>query len=337
MESSDAGRGGWKSKPIQPQKNKMNMNILRQEKLIAQKKKEIEAKMAEQAKINVQATSKPIPPSSPTLQGPSSNKFVNDGSFLQQFMKMQKEKSNSVSGSTSDTKTPSTSSPGGNSLQKKSILVGKRPGLGVSSMLSQFKSYSQSKKNPVLSQRPSVFCSPDDEDEEEEADYSRFLEMKVSPPEDSDTRLIIDKMASFVAEGGPELERKAKEDYKDNPVFSFLYDKSSLEYLYYKNRVANLKKDLLRPENTSDNGRILTHTILSTFPLCHLSSQKNKNVIAKGVGSMSIVKSPKSMYLTSNPSLTDTLDCVMYGYFNRLKVAVDRSNLSNTMFLSSRV
>lgn len=31
-------------------------------------------------------------------QGPSSNKFANDGSFLQQFMKMQKEKSNSVSG-----------------------------------------------------------------------------------------------------------------------------------------------------------------------------------------------------------------------------------------------
>ncbi|XP_070774933.1 SURP and G-patch domain-containing protein 1 isoform X2 [Enoplosus armatus] len=255
MESSDAGRGGWKSKPVQPQKNKMNMNILRQEKLIAQKKKEIEAKMAEQAKKNVQTTSKPIPPSPPSLQGASSNKFANDGSFLQQFMRMQKEKSNNVSGSTSDTKMPSTStsSPGGNALQKKSILVGKRPGLGVSSMLSQFKSYSQSKKNPVLSQRPSVFCSPDDEDEEEEADYSRFLEMKVSPPEDSDTRLIIDKMASFVAEGGPELERKAKEDYKDNPVFSFLYDKGSIEYLYYKNRVADLRKDLLRPENTSNN------------------------------------------------------------------------------------
>jgi len=27
-------------------------------------------------------------------------------------------------------------------------------------------------------------------------------------------------MASFVAEGGPDLEMKAKEDYKDNPVFS---------------------------------------------------------------------------------------------------------------------
>ncbi|XP_040911093.1 SURP and G-patch domain-containing protein 1 [Toxotes jaculatrix] len=255
MESSDAGRGGWKSKPGQPQKNKMNMNILRQEKLIAQKKKEIEARMAEQAKMNVQTTSKPQPPSSPSPQGASSNKFANDGSFLQQFMKMQKEKSNNVPGSTGDTRSPSTptSLPGGNALQKKSILVGKRPGLGVSSMLSQFKSYSQAKKSPVLSQRPSVFCSPDGEDEEEDADYSRFLEMKVSPPEDSDTRLIIDKMASFVAEGGPELERKAKEDYKDNPVFSFLYDKSTMEYLYYKKRVAELRKDLLRPENSSDN------------------------------------------------------------------------------------
>lgn len=255
MEPSDSGRGGWKSKPIQPQKNKMNMNILRQEKLIAQKKKEIEARMAEQAKMNVQTTSKPLPPSSPSHQGASSNKFANDGSFLQQFMRMQKEKSNNGSGSTSDTKTPTglASSPGGNALQKKSILVGKRPGLGVSSMLSQFKNYSNSKKNPVLSQRPSVFCSPDDEDEDEEADYSRFLEMKVSPPEDSDTRLIINKMASFVAEGGAELERKAKEDYKDNPVFSFLYDKSSVEFLYYKKRVAELRKDLLRPENASDD------------------------------------------------------------------------------------
>lgn len=83
-------------------------------------------------------------------------------------------------GSTSDTKalSASTTPPGANTQQKKSILVGKRPGLGVSSMLSQFKNYTQAKKSPVFSQRPSVFCSPEDEDEEEDADYSRFLEMK---------------------------------------------------------------------------------------------------------------------------------------------------------------
>lgn len=82
--------------------------------------------------------------------------------------------------STSDAKPSlsSTSSASGNSLQKKSVLVGQRPGIKVSKMLSQFKSYSQPKKNPVLSQRPSVFSSPDDEEEEEETDYSKFLEMK---------------------------------------------------------------------------------------------------------------------------------------------------------------
>ncbi|XP_028987475.1 SURP and G-patch domain-containing protein 1 isoform X2 [Betta splendens] len=250
MDHGDAGRGGWKSKTVQTQKNKMNMNILRQEKLIAQKKKEIEERLAEKAKTNVQTTEKH---EAPSLQGPSSNKFVNDGSFLQQFMKMQKDSPNSASGS-SDIKTPlsPSSSSGGNAVQKKSILIGKRPGLGFSSMLNQFKNYSQPKKNVVLNQRPSVFCSPDGEDEEEEPDYSKFLDMKVSPPEDSDARLIIDKMASFVAEGGVELEKKAKEDYKDNPVFLFLYDKSSLEHLYYKKRVAELRKDLLRLENTSD-------------------------------------------------------------------------------------
>ncbi|XP_049603311.1 SURP and G-patch domain-containing protein 1 [Syngnathus scovelli] len=249
MDSSDSGRGGWKNKNAQPQKQKMNLNIIRQEQLIAEKKKEIEAKLAEQAKIDAQTPNKCLPASnSPTTQGPSSNKFVNDGSFLQQFMMMQKKTPNNVSDSASDSKSQS-SSLGGNASQKKSILVGKRPGVG--SMLSQFKNYSQSKKNPVLSPRPSVFCSPEDEDDE--IDSSEFLNMKVSPPEDPETRLIINKMASFVAEGGPELERRAKEDYKDDPVFSFLHDRNCMEYLYYKKKLAELRKNAPAPNNTSVN------------------------------------------------------------------------------------
>lgn len=254
MESSDAGRGGWRSRPVKPQQSKMSLNILRQEELIAQKKREIEAKMAEQAKKSVQTPSKPLPPSLPSSQGPSSNKFANDGSFFQQFMKMQKDKSSSP-GSNSEAKGPSTptQSPGANSSHKKSILIGKRPGLGISSMLNQFKNYSQSKKNPVLSQRPSVFCSPDGDEDDEEVDDSSFLEVKVSPPEDPDTRLILDKMASFVAEGGTELEKKAMEDYKDNPVFTFLYDKNSRDYLYYRKRVAEFRKNLPKPDFSADN------------------------------------------------------------------------------------
>lgn len=45
-------------------------------------------------------------------------------------------------------------------------------------MLSQFKNYSQTKRNPVLSQRPSVFSSPDDDDEEGDNDYYKFLAIK---------------------------------------------------------------------------------------------------------------------------------------------------------------
>lgn len=55
-------RGGWKSSPGQLQKNKMNVSILRQEKLIAEKKKEIEARLAEKAKMSEQTMSKPQPP-----------------------------------------------------------------------------------------------------------------------------------------------------------------------------------------------------------------------------------------------------------------------------------
>ncbi|XP_072525121.1 SURP and G-patch domain-containing protein 1 [Salminus brasiliensis] len=247
MESNDAGRGGWKNNNNNKfaQKSKINV-IMRQEELIAQKKREIEAKMAEQAKQNISTPSKPLPQSTPSSQGSTSNKFVNDGSFLQQFLKMQKEKSSTDSGSGTDSKSSTLSS----QSQKKSILVGKRPGLGVSSMLSQFKNYSQSKKTPLQIPRPSIFSSPDEEEVEEED--AHYLEVKVSPPEDEDLVLIIDRMATFIAEGGPELEKKAIEDYKDNPVFSFLIEKDSKEHLYFRKRVAQLRQENHTKDSSHD-------------------------------------------------------------------------------------
>lgn len=73
---------------------------------------------------------------------------------------------------------PSAQSPpsGGSQAQKRSILIGKRPGLGVSSMINQFKNYSQSKKTALPATRPSVFSSPDDE-EDEDID-AHYLEVK---------------------------------------------------------------------------------------------------------------------------------------------------------------
>ncbi|KAF1446060.1 SURP and G-patch domain-containing protein 1, partial [Pygoscelis papua] len=218
---------------------KTNVNILHQEELIAQKKREIEARLEQQARQNYLSIQQlPLFGEDDGTDNEAcvSNKFVNDGSFLQQFLKLQKEKSSTepLPSSTSNSANASASNAG-----KKPMLFGKRPGQVLSSMLHQAKNYSHSKQTPVVN-RLSVFQSPD---EDEEEDYEQWLEIKVLPPEDAETRQVVEKLARFVAEGGPELEKVAMEDYKDNPAFSFLHDKNSREFLYYRKKVAEIRKE----------------------------------------------------------------------------------------------
>uniref|UniRef100_A0A452Q806 SURP and G-patch domain-containing protein 1 n=1 Tax=Ursus americanus TaxID=9643 RepID=A0A452Q806_URSAM len=222
-----------------PKSGKMNMNILHQEELIAQKKREIEAKMEQKAKQNqvVISLSPHILASKIANAHNSSvsNKFANDGSFLQQFLKLQKAQ-------TSTDAPPSTPSAPTRVLPR----TGKRPPL-ISSPPGQVKNYVHAKQLPVAS-RPSVFQSPD---EDEEEDYEQWLEIKVSPPEGAETRKVIEKLARFVAEGGPELEKVAMENYKDNPAFSFLHDKNSREFLYYRKKVAEIRKEAQKLQASS--------------------------------------------------------------------------------------
>ncbi|KAK2499817.1 hypothetical protein MC885_011237 [Smutsia gigantea] len=152
-----------------------------------------------------------------------SNKFANDGSFLQQFLKLQKAQ-------TSTDPPPSTPSAPPRVFPR----AGKRPPF-ISSPPGQVRNYTHAKQLPVAS-RPSVFQSPD---EDEEEDYEQWLEIK----EGAETRKVIEKLARFVAEGGPELEKVAMENHKDNPAFSFLHDKNSREFLYYRKKVAEIRKE----------------------------------------------------------------------------------------------
>ncbi|NWU71992.1 SUGP1 protein, partial [Pterocles burchelli] len=218
---------------------KTNVNILHQEELIAQKKREIEARLEQQAKQNYLSIQQlPLLGEDDGTDNEAcvSNKFVNDGSFLQQFLKLQKEKSNAETPPSSTNN--STNTPASNA-GKKPVLFGRRPGQVLSSMLHQAKNYSHSKQTPVVN-RLSVFQSPD---EDEEEDYEQWLEIKVLPPEDAQTREVVEKLAGFVAEGGPELEKLAMEGYKDNPAFAFLHDKNSREFLYYRKKVAEIRKE----------------------------------------------------------------------------------------------
>ncbi|XP_033367422.1 SURP and G-patch domain-containing protein 1 [Parus major] len=217
---------------------KTSVNILQQEELIAQKKREIEARLEQQARQNSLSI-----PQLPLLgdddgsesEASVSNKFVNDGSFLQQFLKLQREKSNAETPPNAPNSSGNAPAP---NPGKKPALLGKRPGQALSRML-QARSLSHPKPSPVLS-RLSVFQGPD---EDEEEDYEQWLEIKVLPPEDSETRQVVEKLARFVAEGGPQLEKVAMEDYKDNPAFSFLHDKNSREFLYYRKKVAEIRKE----------------------------------------------------------------------------------------------
>uniref|UniRef100_G1R343 SURP and G-patch domain-containing protein 1 n=1 Tax=Nomascus leucogenys TaxID=61853 RepID=G1R343_NOMLE len=229
-----------------PKSGKMNMNILHQEELIAQKKREIEAKMEQKAKQNQVASPQPPHPGEITNAHNSScvsNKFANDGSFLQQFLKLQKAQTSTDA----PTSAPSALPAHHPQRREEVLLISRRTGLGLASLPGPVKSYSHAKQLPVA-HRPSVFQSPD---EDEEEDYEQWLEIKVSPPEGAETRKVIEKLARFVAEGGPELEKVAMEDYKDNPAFAFLHDKNSREFLYYRKKVAEIRKEAQKSQAAS--------------------------------------------------------------------------------------
>lgn len=68
-------------------------------------------------------------------------------------------------------------------------------------------------------------------------------------------------------------------------LLRFLYDKSSMEYLYYKRKVAELRKNLLRPENTPDNGKFTFSHMLS-FVSVFFVIYSNAKVNLKRMGSI---------------------------------------------------
>ncbi|KAK1342473.1 hypothetical protein QTO34_015238 [Cnephaeus nilssonii] len=215
-----------------PKSGKMNMNILHQEELIAQKKREIEARMEQKAKQNQVSSPQPPHPGeiANTHNSSASNKFANDGSFLQQFLKLQKAQ-------TSTDAPPSVPSAPPRVLPR----AGKRPPL-ISSPLNQVKNYVHAKQLPW----PAALVSSNLPMRMKRRTMSSGWRSK-----GVETRKVIEKLARFVAEGGPELEKVAMENYKDNPAFSFLHDKNSREFLYYRKKVAEIRKESQKLQTTS--------------------------------------------------------------------------------------
>ncbi|CAJ0947884.1 unnamed protein product, partial [Ranitomeya imitator] len=166
--AKSAGIGGRRFASAPPKPAKTSTYIQYQEELIEKKKREIEAKAQQQAKRSHQN----IPAQGTASAGASSstsNKFANDGSFLQQFLKLQKDK-------TGTEKSTASSSCSSSATQKKPVLTVKRHGSSVESMLNQMKTFTRTKQTPKIN-RNTVFKSPDEDDDDDE-DYEQWLEIK---------------------------------------------------------------------------------------------------------------------------------------------------------------
>lgn len=66
--------------------------------------------------------------------------------------------------------------------------------------------------------------------------------LKVSPPEDEETKDRAEKLAKSVADGGPVVEMVALKNHRDNENFRFLYEPNSTGYKYYRRKLEEFRK-----------------------------------------------------------------------------------------------
>uniref|UniRef100_UPI00358E397D SURP and G-patch domain-containing protein 1 isoform X2 n=1 Tax=Myxine glutinosa TaxID=7769 RepID=UPI00358E397D len=245
-----------------------NDSLMLQEQLIEKRKKEVEAKLSQKPQIV-----KDVPENVPQVDKNAENKFANDGSFFQQFLKMQKRTNNLVateSGEFSFSHDSEDDQQNKNTgALKKPLLIGKRPGLGsgsLSTMLHQMKQTGGSAANsraPLVT-RPSIFTLDDEEENEETGDeIDKIRNSSVSPPEDGDTCNAVEKLAMLVAEAGPEFEKVAVENNRNDKAFWFLYDQSSEAYKYFQQKV---KENLARKEHGATRVHSITNPARTSFP-----------------------------------------------------------------------
>ncbi|XP_077047720.1 SURP and G-patch domain-containing protein 1 isoform X2 [Agelaius phoeniceus] len=70
---------------------------------------------------------------------------------------------------------------------------------------------------------------------------------KVSPPADRETRNSAEKLAQFVAAGGPEVEAIALQNNRENPAFRFLYEPHSKGHRYYRQKLEEFRRARAAP------------------------------------------------------------------------------------------
>ncbi|XP_040994213.1 SURP and G-patch domain-containing protein 1-like protein isoform X2 [Juglans microcarpa x Juglans regia] len=215
--------------------------------------------------------------------------FVNDGSFMERFKQLQQEKENekensdklkvpkpikiksgpltatinktSVDFKTNDARKNPQAASGGKlafSLKQKSKIVAPHVKLGADEDEDEIDAGKVSDDAPMKRQKLG----------QEDASENSSRQVDVAPPSPSDltVKKVADKLASFVAKNGRQLEHITRQKNPGETPFKFLFDVSCADYKYYEYRLAEEEKALsqtLEPQ-ASHNGGTSTSASRST-------------------------------------------------------------------------
>ncbi|KAL3615375.1 hypothetical protein CASFOL_041036 [Castilleja foliolosa] len=182
--------------------------------------------------------------------------FVNDGSFMERFKQLEEKKVEQPGKSLSGSSKFTTSNP--KSVISKTTI----DHLKTSQAPSSGKKLAFSWKQKSKLAAPSVKFDEDDDEEagnvsdggpikrpklvELNTSDQSLRQVDVAPrsPSDPTVKNIADKLASFVAKNGRQLEYVTRQKKPGDTPFKFLFDESCSDYKYYEYRLSEEEKTL---------------------------------------------------------------------------------------------
>lgn len=225
-------------------------------------------------------------------KGAPSGLFVNDGSFMEKFKQLHQEKDGgaAVQDSRPKISTPRSSTP---IIKTGDIRPGNMRKTAAPSSGGKL-AFSLKQKSKLVT--PAVKLSEDDEEDETDAgSASEGVSAKrqkmgqpdardmparkfdVAPPSPSDpaVKKAADKLASFVAKNGRQIEDITRQKNPGNTPFRFLFDPKSTDYKYYEYQIQEEEKALAQIQDvqSAPNGDRFT----SATGVSRRSSDRKQN------------------------------------------------------------
>ncbi|XP_022086972.1 SURP and G-patch domain-containing protein 1-like [Acanthaster planci] len=197
---------------------------------------------AEIAGVPTPAATVPAPVvGGPEVTKPAGNIFSNDGSFLEQFRKMQEQnqkgekseesKPSLLKTNLSDIPLPDPPKPN-QELPTTSLALSSTP-TNPPQPIAFSTASSHTRKSTLPVPKPSAFRDSDDEDDNVLA--------AILPPDDPELLTTVNRLAQEVAEGGLMVEETAKKEHKDEELYRFLFDHDCPEHKYYQKRLVEMR------------------------------------------------------------------------------------------------